>query len=323
MKCRQLIQTRIDRKNSDFIEASRAALSLIGDTIAVNMFMAGYAWQKGLIPLSREAIEQAIRLNATRVDENIRAFAWGRCAAHDPEFVAATLEGMATTTARTVAGTLDEAIDLRADFLTRYQDTAYAADYRRLVEKVRAAEQARAPGMSGLADAVARYAFKLMAYKDEYEVARLFSDGAFQDTVRRQFDGDYKLRFHLAPPLLARKDAETGLPQKRAYGPWVMTAFKMLARLKGLRGTAFDPFGRTAERRAERQLIADYRATIDELCASLRHDNHGLAVEIASIPEGIRGYGHVKNEHLEAAKSREVELLAAIRAEPTEVNAAE
>ncbi|WP_374012782.1 indolepyruvate ferredoxin oxidoreductase family protein [Pseudoxanthomonas koreensis] len=203
---------------------------------------------------------------------------------------------------------LDELIDRRARFLTQYQDAAYAHRYAALVAKVRAAEQARAPGSTALAEAVARYAFKLMAYKDEYEVARLYTSGEFAHRLRQQFEGDYSLRFHLAPPLLAKKDAH-GRLLKREYGPWVFTAFRWLAKLRVLRGTALDPFGYTAERRLERRLVEDYFATIDHLLPSLHAGNVALAAQIASIPEHIRGYGHVKHAHLEAARAREVELL--------------
>ncbi|WP_125076379.1 indolepyruvate ferredoxin oxidoreductase family protein [Pseudoxanthomonas sp. SGT-18] len=203
---------------------------------------------------------------------------------------------------------LEELVERRRVFLTAYQDRAYAERYTKLVEKVRAAEQERVPGSTALTEAVARYAFKLMAYKDEYEVARLYTGGHFQRRLQQQFEGDYRLHFHLAPPLLAKKD-EHGRLVKREYGPWVFTAFRWLAKLKFLRGTAFDPFGRTAERRKERQLVEDYFATIERLLPKLDAGNVGLAAQIASIPDQIRGYGHVKEAHLHAAKAREAELL--------------
>jgi indolepyruvate ferredoxin oxidoreductase len=174
---------------------------------------------------------------------------------------------------------------------------------------VRAAEAKQAPGSTDLTEAVARYAFKLMAYKDEYEVARLYTSGDFKRKLEQQFEGDYTLRFHLAPPLLAKKDAQ-GRLLKQEFGPWVFTAFKWLAKFRGLRGGAFDIFGRTAERRMERQLIVDYFATIDSLLPTLDSGNVDLAAEIAGIPEHIRGYGHIKEDHLHAAKAREAELLA-------------
>ena len=206
----------------------------------------------------------------------------------------------------------------RAEFLTAYQDAAYAARYRALVDKVAAAEAARAPGKSGLAEAVARYLFKLMAYKDEYEVARLYTDGAFAKQVASEFDGD-KLwfEFHLAPPLLARRDKATGLQRKMTFGPQMMKVFKLLARLKWLRGTLFDPFDYSAERRIERKLIADYVTTLEEVLARLNTANHHLAVGIAAIPEKIRGFGHVKARHHAAAKADEAALLDQLRTGPS------
>ena len=208
--------------------------------------------------------------------------------------------------------TLDEEVARRVAFLTDYQNAAYANRYKALVDKVRAVEQQKSPGFTSLTEAVARYAFKLMAYKDEYEVARLYTSGDFEKRIRETFDGDFKLHFNLAPPLFAKKDAEGHL-RKSEYGAWVFGAFKLLTKLRGLRGTAFDVFGYTAERRGERRLIADYASTIDTLLATLDHDNHALAVEIASIPEHIRGYGHVKERHLAAALTRQEQLMQAWR----------
>jgi indolepyruvate ferredoxin oxidoreductase len=209
--------------------------------------------------------------------------------------------------------TLDETIAHRTSWLTDYQDAAYAGRYRALVEKVRAREGAVRPGSTVLTEAVARYAYKLMAYKDEYEVARLYADPAFKEKIKAQFEGDYKLHFHLAPPLIAKRDPVTGELRKAEYGTWVFTAFKVLAKLRGLRGTALDIFGYTAERRMERRLIGDYEAVMGEVLDRLESGNHALAVRIASIPEDIRGYGHVKERHLKAAKAKEAELLDSLR----------
>ena len=204
---------------------------------------------------------------------------------------------------------LDELIARRAAFLVDYQNRAYAKRYTRLVGRVRSAENLKAPGSTALTEAVARNLAKLMAYKDEYEVARLYTRGPFLRQLREQFEGDFRLHFHLAPPLLAKKDAH-GRLLKREYGPWMLTAFGWLAKLKFLRGTAFDPFGRTAERREERQLVEDYAALLDELLAGLDAARLRLAVEIASVPEHIRGYGHVKHAHIARARQRGRELLA-------------
>jgi indolepyruvate ferredoxin oxidoreductase len=206
---------------------------------------------------------------------------------------------------------LDDMVTLRVEFLTAYQNAAYAQQYKAFVEKVRAAE---APlNTKRLSEAVARYLFKLMAYKDEYEVARLQSDPAFLAKIAAQFEGDYTLNYHLAPPLTAKKNA-AGELQKSKFGPAMLTGFKWLAKLKGLRGTAFDVFGRTEERKTERALIDEYKASIDELLGSLNAGNLALATEIARIPEDIRGYGHVKERHLAAARPKWAALMTEWRA---------
>ena len=308
---------------ADFLEATRIATALMGDSIATNLFMLGYAWQKGLVPLSGDAIVKAIEVNAVAVEANKRAFLWGRRAAHDLEAVQTAAAPKAEPESHHLSETLDQVIERRRRFLTDYQNAAYAARYLALVETARSAEASRTPGLAGFADAVARYGFKLMAYKDEYEVARLFTEGNFEAKLRETFEGDYKLHFHLAPPIVAEKNLETGHLKKKEYGPWIFTAFKLLARLRGLRGTPFDVFGYSAERRSERQLIRDYAALIDEVAGRLDHDNHALAVALASVPEKIRGYGHVKEAHLEDAKAQEAELLQAFRNPQTVRSAAE
>ncbi|PKL98718.1 MAG: indolepyruvate ferredoxin oxidoreductase, partial [Gammaproteobacteria bacterium HGW-Gammaproteobacteria-7] len=299
------------------IDATALATALMGDSIASNLFMLGYAWQMGLVPISFDALMRAIELNGAAVAMNQRAFAWGRLAAIDPAAVAEAAgqqparpeTGDADTALKPaledslVSQSLDETIARREAFLTDYQNAAHAARYRALVDRTRAAEANRAPGSTALTEAVARYAFKLMAYKDEYEVARLYTSGEFQRRIEQQFEGDYRLHFNLAPPLFSRRDSEGHLV-KREYGPWVFTAFKLLARLKGLRGSVFDPFGYTAERREERRLIEEYFTTIEQLLAGLNGDNHALAVEIASVPEHIRGFGHVKEAHLAKARQQ-------------------
>ena len=302
-----------------FLDASRLATSLMGDAIATNMFMLGCAWQRGLVPLSEAAIIQAIELNGAAVALNSAAFQWGRRAAHDLAAVESrATPGDALPDQRHLSASLEEMIERRAAYLTAYQDAAYAARYRTLVGRVREAEAQRVPGSDALARAVARNLHKLMAYKDEYEVARLYSDTDFLARVGAMFEGGWKLKFHLAPPLLAGPDPVTGEPEKQTYGPWMLRAFRVLARLKRLRGTWLDPFGHTAERRQERQLVLDYEALVPELLAALTPDNHATAVELAAIPDRIRGFGPVKERFLRHAKTREAELLAAFRggAEP-------
>jgi indolepyruvate ferredoxin oxidoreductase len=300
-----------------FINASGIAAALFGQSIGANMFMVGYAYQLGAIPLSAAAIEQAIALNGEAVAMNRAAFHWGRRAVVDRaavEQLAKPATAIASD-ARRLSESFEETVERRVKFLTAYQNAAYAARYRELVAKVKATEAAQTPGHCELTETVARYLFKLMAYKDEYEVARLYTDGAFRKQVETEFDGDnLRFEFHLAPPLLARRDKTTGLPRKMSFGPWMLPAFQLLAKLKGLRGTPFDPFGRSLERRTERKLIGDYEAMLDEVLAKLTPDNHAIAVALAAIPEKIRGFGHVKQQHLTAAKADEAALLEQFRA---------
>ncbi len=308
---------------ADFLDATHLATALLGDSIATNLFMLGYAWQKGFVPLSGEAIVGAIELNAVAVEANKAAFLWGRRAAHDLAAVEKAVAPREAPQSHHLSQSLDELIARRAAFLTDYQNAAYAERYKALVEKARQAEADRAPGFSGLAEAVARYYFKLMAVKDEYEVARLYSGPEFAQSLHEQFAGSYKLSVHLAPPLFAARDPETGHLQKKEFGPWILSALSLLAKLKGLRGTAFDIFGHSAERKMERQLIADYETLMGEILAKLNADNHALAVELASIPEKIRGFGHVKEGHLKAAKACEADLLTAFRDPALRQSAAE
>jgi indolepyruvate ferredoxin oxidoreductase len=293
----------------DFIEATRIATALMGDSIATNMFMLGYAYQQGLVPIGHEALEQAIELNGAAVAMNTAAFRWGRRTASDRAAVEALV---APTESKVVpftkiARTLDEIVAVRAKHLTGYQNAALAERYKALVDRVRAAEQTT--GLSGLAEAVARNYAKLLSYKDEYEVARLYADAAFDAQVSGQFEGDYKLKFHLAPPLFSSRDPKTGHLIKQEFGAWMLPAFRMLAKLKGLRGTTFDLFGYTQERRTERALIGQYEVLVAELLTGLSPANHALAVKLASIPDDIKGYGHIKDTHLEKARKKEAELL--------------
>ena len=315
------------RDKTHFIDASGIAAALFGQSIGANMFLVGYAYQLGAIPLSAAAIEKAIELNGEAVAMNKAAFHWGRHMAVDRGAVENLAKPAAAiaSDARLLSESFAETVERRVKFLTAYQNAVYAERYRRWVDTVKAAEATRAPGKCGLADAVARYLFKLMAYKDEYEVARLYTDGSFLRQVEAEFGGEnLRFEFHLAPPLLARRDKATGLPRKMNLGPWMLPAFALLAKLKGLRGTPFDPFGRSLERRTERKLIDDYEAMLDEILAKLTPENHHLAVGLAAIPEKIRGFGHVKQRHLAAAKADEAALLEQFRAgAPAVLKAAE
>ncbi len=302
--------------NVDFIDATRIAETLLGDSIAANLFILGFAFQKGWIPLSGEAIDRAIELNGVAVEFNRQAFLWGRRAAHDRAAVERIAAPADPGTER-LSKSLDEVIARRIDFLTRYQNAAYAAQYLKAVRGVEAAEKQRVPGSTALTEAVARGLYKLMAYKDEYEVARLYTDGTFAQRLGERFEGDVKLEFHLAPPLLAERDPISGRLKKRSYGPWMMQAFKVLATLRGLRGTALDPFGYTAERKRERALPGEYRDLVQGLLPTLTPDNHAVAVALARLPEKIRGYGHIKEASLAAAALEQKKLLAAFAAPPS------
>ena len=288
-------------------DADAAAVKLMGDSLYTNPMLLGYAWQKGWVPLALSSLQRAIELNAVAVDNNKAAFAWGRRAAVDAASVA-RLFAPAQVIQFQKRETLADLVARRVEFLTSYQNAAYAAQYAAFVEKARVAE---APlGKTTLSEAVARNLFKLMAYKDEYEVARLHTDAAFHARVNAMFEGDFKLHYHLAPPLLAKTN-DKGELQKQKFGPWVQTAFRLLAPLKFLRGTAFDVFGRTEERQTERALVGEYRASMAHLLAALNAENHASAVEAARVPEQIKGFGHVKARHLKAARAKWAALLAA------------
>lgn len=321
---RRLVREATGDNLAEFVDAGGLATALMGDAIATNLFLLGYAAQRGTLPVSIEAIERAIELNGVSVESNKRTFRWGRLTAHDPakvERIARPTQPVALAERR--PETLADLVERRVAFLTDYQDAGYAARYRDFVGEIEAVEQAKAKGMKGLADAVARYLFKLMAYKDEYEVARLYTNGEFEKKLNAQFEGRFKVKYHLAPPLFADRDPRTGQLKKAEYGAWTMAAFRLLASMKGLRGTAWDVFGRTAERKAERQAIADYMAILREIATKLAPNNHRLAVEIASIPEKIRGFGHVKERHLVDARTKEAELLKLWRSPGAKISAAE
>ena len=293
-------------------DADAVASQLMGDTLYVNPMLLGYAWQKGWVPLARESLLRAMELNNVQVENNKTAFEWGRQAAHDRARVERLLAGAggAQVIEFKKRETLESIIARRVEFLTGYQNAAYAQTYRDFVAKVQQ-EEAKL-GKTALSEAVARYLFKLMAYKDEYEVARLHSDPAFLKRIDDMFEGDYTLNYHLAPPMTADRN-EKGELIKKKYGPSMLRNFKLLAKLKGLRGGAFDVFGKTEERQTERALIQQYRASIEEVLRSLNADNHATAVEIARIPEQIKGYGHVKERNLKPARERWNALMAQYR----------
>ena len=294
------------------LDATALAAALLGDSIYANLLLLGLACQRGLLPVGRAALERAIELNGNAVAANLAAFRWGRLAAVDP--IAIHAAAAPYLPASDPEPTLADIVERRARFLAQYQDDAYAARYRALVELARDAERSHTGVDGAFAEAVARNYFKLLAYKDEYEVARLHTLPEFRAQLEREFEGDFRFAFHFAPPLLASRDPVTGRPRKRRYGPWIRPVLAGLARLRGLRGTPFDPFGWTAERRRERSLVVEYEATVREIAAGLTGGNHAVAVEIAAIPQRIRGYGPVKEGSTAAAKAREAELRAVFRA---------
>jgi indolepyruvate ferredoxin oxidoreductase len=309
-QCDSAIRASVGAALVGAFDAEQAAVQLLGDSIYTNPLLLGYAWQQGRVPLSRASLLRAMQLNGVQVENNQAAFEWGRRCAHDLAAVRSLFKA-AQVIELVKKPSLDEVVTRRVEFLTAYQDAAYAADYKAFVEKVRAVES-RLGTSTRLTEAVARGLFKLMAYKDEYEVARLHTDPAFARRVAEMFDGEVKLVHHLAPPMLARRNAQGELV-KRPFGPWMRTAFAWLAKFKRLRGTALDPFGRTEERRTERALIGEYRRAIEELLPQLREDTLPRAVEIARIPEEIRGFGHVKARHLAAARAKWARLTQAWR----------
>jgi indolepyruvate ferredoxin oxidoreductase len=318
-RLRRAIIGHAGREQSHFVDAGRLATALLGNSIGANMFMLGFAYQLGAMPLSAESIEKAIEMNGEAVPMNIAAFRYGRRAAVDAKALEALVkpgQGMENDSLK-LSQSFDETVERRVAYLTAYQNARYARRYRALVEMVTAAEAEKAPGQCGLAEAVARYLFKLMAYKDEYEVARLYTDTSFVERVKSSFDGDnLRFEFHLAPPLLARRDAKTGEPKKMSFGPWMLNVFAVLAKFKFLRGTPLDPFGYSAERRSERRLLADYRVLLQEIMAELTVANHPAAVALAALPEKIRGFGPVKQRHLTAAKAEEAALREQFRSGP-------
>ena len=307
--CDSALEQAVGAQGLGACDAEQAATELLGDSIYANPLLLGYAWQHGRIPLGRAAILRAMELNGVQVAANQAAFEWGRRCAHDPSGVRSLFAAQKVIQI-VRRPSLDETIARRAEFLSAYQDAAYAEQYRAFVARVREAE---APlSSTRLTEAVAQGLFKLMAYKDEYEVARLHADAAFAAKIGEMFEGEVKLVHHFAPPILGRTDAQ-GRPVKQAFGPWMHKALPWLAKLKFLRGTAFDPFGRTEERRTERALIQQYRASVEALLARLSKERLDTAVEIARLPLEIRGFGHVKAANLEKVRAKWLALMGAWR----------
>jgi indolepyruvate ferredoxin oxidoreductase len=296
---------------------TQLAERLLGDAIGSNLMMVGMAYQRGWLPLDIEAFQKAVQLNGVGIELNLSAFEWGRRLAVDPESVF-----RAAGLSKPEAESLDALVARRAEFLADYQDQAYADRFVAVVTRVREAESRLSQGHE-LGEAVARSLFKLMAYKDEYEVARLYRSDHFRKALADQFDGEFKLSFHMAPPLIARRDKTTGHLRKQQFGPWMMSAFGLLAKARRLRGTALDPFGYSAERRTERALIREYEALVESLLERLSADTLAQIVPIARLPMDIRGYGHVKDKavaaYREALGARIADLAQARSPAPTPV----
>ncbi len=305
-----LLVRRLQKMSTDLhgVDATGLGLALLGDTIAANLFMLGYACQLGLLPVSPEAIERAVEINGVAIPFNKAAFALGRLQAVDPARIEKAVVSHVQELDFTPLTRLDDIIAHRTQLLTDYQNAGWAQRYRDLVDVVAKAEALAMPGQDGLAVMVARNFAKLMAYKDEYEVARLHADPAFKQQLKDAFEDGAKLRYNLAPPLFSKRDADGHLI-KREFGPWMGKAFALLARFKGLRGTAFDIFGYTEERRMERGLIDHYEAQMQMVAGRLTALNHAAAVELASLPAQIRGYGHVKEANVEKVRALESLVL--------------
>ena len=310
------VETAPDNIQVEFIEATALARDLMGDTIGANLFLVGYALQKGLLPLTVDALHAAIELNGVAPEFNKRALLWGRRAAHDAAAVRAVLATAVHRTLPAIGASEDDMafVERREADLTAYHNAAYAKTYADLIADVAAAEEAAAPGATALRETVAKALYKVMAIKDEYEVARLYTDGRFEKAVRDQFADGAELTFHLAPPLFAERDPITGLQRKKEYSPWMFKAFKILAGLKSLRGTPFDIFGRTEERKAERAHRDDYMATLQHVIDGLNIENHELAIDIAGLPLSVRGFGHVWEQNRQVAETRHSALMASFRA---------
>lgn len=297
---RDAIRTETGDDQAEFVDATRVARDLLGDTIASNMFLLGFAYQNGLVPVSAEAINQAIGLNGVALKLNKSAFLWGRRAAVNLEAVLSQIGE--DKSSRKILTKPEDIINWRYDYLVQYQNQAWAERYVELVNTVRKAEPEGSD--QALTLAVAKNAFRLMSYKDEYEVGRLYSDGRFIDSLNAQFEGQFKINYHLAPPFLAKRNNFTGLPMKRVLPAFTITGFKTLSRLKGLRGTAFDLFGRTDERRTERELIDEYHELVGQLLTELNSGNYEKIVEIAALADMVKGFGHVKMGNIQRYRER-------------------
>ena len=305
-KMKENLISILGKKNVDFVPSNTIANKILGDSILSNMFIVGKAYQSGCIPINAKSIEQAIKLNGVTIEENIHAFRLGRHSINMKE----EIQNLIFEKGKVITDFDEKLID-RYNFLIEYQNKKYADQYKELVDYVKKYEQKIKIDKNNFSNAVAINYFKLMSYKDEYEVARLYSNKEFISKINNTFEGNFKINFHLAPPIFYKKDKVTGNPLKMHFGSWTMVLFKFISIFKFLRGTYFDPFAYLDERKKERLLINDYKDRILEICSKLTKDNYTLAVEIASIPDQIRGFGYIKNKNIEIAKSCEDKLMSA------------
>jgi len=303
----------VSEGHAAFCDATDLAEKLVGDAVGVNLFLVGMAWQRGLLPLSLQSIERAIALNGVAVELNMMAFTWGRISAIDPTAVQQTTACGKPDRER-VSVTVEEVVQRRVDFLKGYQSSAYAAKYAAVMHKVVAVEAEKMLGRTELSRTIADSLFRLMAYKDEYEVARLHTEFGFFEELEQRFEGPLKLHFHLAPPLISRRNPGDGLPKKQRFGAWMYPILRLLARGRILRGTVFDAFGYTRERRLERQLIANFNALIlEQVLPMLNARNYDEAVELAALAQSIKGYGYIKEKNRQQAMREEGPLIEKFR----------
>ena len=296
----------LGKNNIDFMPSNTITNKILGDSILSNMFIVGNAYQSGLIPIKANAIEHAIQLNGVSIDENIHAFRLGRHSINMKEEILNLIYEK-----EKVITNFDEKFVDRYNFLIKYQNKKYADKYKELVDYVKKCEEKISVDIKNFSNAVAINYFKLMSYKDEYEIARLYSDNEFINKINETFEGNFKINYHLSPPIFSTKDKVTGYPLKINFGSWIMILFKFISLFKFLRGTYFDLFGYFEERKIERLLINNYKDRILEICSKLTIENYALAVEIASTPDQIRGFGYIKEKNIEIAKRCEDKLMSA------------
>ena len=302
------IKDFVSHSNADFIDATKIVTTLFGDALYTNLFLLGYAFQHGLIPLKSESIEKAIRLNGIKVEKNLQAFRAGRIYGHNKNSLSVPRSTSANT--KTIFKTLNDKIEYRYQDLIAYQNKLYADKYKNLLNSIKISEQSLSNSSERLQEEVAISYYKLLAYKDEYEVARLYTDGRFESQLTEQFQGKFSCYFHLAPPFLGKRNSNTGHQEKRLFSPKMFYAFKLIKNLKFLRGTIFDIFGMSQERRKERELISNFEKDMGYILNGLSSDNYQSAIEIAKLPQKIRGFGHVKEKNIKEFEKENSLLLA-------------